>query len=161
VKTRESGPDRRHRRDVDDHAALLLVDERLPEDLAAEDDGLVVRVEDALHLLVADVEEGRGRVRAGAVERDRQLAELLHGLGRDALDLGLLRDVGRDEDRLAAGVLDGGQPPLGLRGVAPDDRDLGARLGERLGHRAAQLARAAGDDGDFALQRKLLLEETT
>src|SRR5262249_43628404 len=66
---------------------------------------------------------------------------------------------GGDEDGLAARVLDRGQPLLGLGGVATDDCDLGARLREALRHRAAELARAAGDDRDFALQRELIFEE--
>ena len=65
-----------------------------------------------------------------------------------ALAVGHLRDVGADEDRVDAGLLEVGDGLVALLLRAADQRQrLAALVGQRLGDGKADALRAAGDDG--------------
>ena len=72
----------------------------------------------------------------------------LHGVG--------VRDVAGDGEAAAALVAHeaGGLVDLALRARGGDD--VGAGVGERDGHRAAEAAAGAGDDGDAAVEAELI-----
>ena len=108
--------------------------------------------QDAVELLLADVEERRGGVDARAVDHDVDPAAALEHRVEQALRLGLAGRLGGVEPRLAARGGDRVEAGLGLVGVAADQDDLGAGARQALGHGAAELAGAADDDGDLAGQ---------
>ena len=68
------------------------------------------------------------------------------------VDLVLLRDIGLDGDRLAAGALDLFGDGVRVLAVDVGDDDLRALLGVAGGDRGAEAAARSGDDGDLAGQ---------
>ena len=130
------------------------LDQVLAEHLAAQEDALQVHPHDAVELLLRDVEERRGRIDAGAVDDDVDAARALeHGV-QQRLQAAPVGGIGGMEPALAAEGGDPGEPRLRILLVAPDEHDLRARAGQALGHRAAQFAGAADDDGHPAFQGK-------
>ena len=91
-------------------------------------------------------------VAAGAVDQHGDRAPLLDdGVAGPGQRIAV-HGVGRLEDRLAARRLDGADALLAALLVAADDGDARPGRRQRLGHRAAQDAGAAEDDGDFVFQ---------
>ena len=101
---------------------------------------------------VVDLAVARGEEDAGIGDEDIEPPEGLDHLPERGLDLIFLADVGRDGDRLAAGLADLGERVLGRVGLPVDDRDLAAFLGKPLGRRLADARPGAGDRGHLALQ---------
>ena len=147
-----------HRAEIDDRAPLPAVHEIFAEDLAAEENTLHVHAQDAVELLLGDVEEGRGGIDAGAIDDNVDPAAALEHGGEQALDLGLAGGLGGVKPGLAAGGGDLVEPRLRLLGVAADNDDLGARAGQAFSHGTAQFAGAADDDCDLAGEVKKLIQ---
>ena len=108
-----------HRAEIDDRAALAALDEILAEHLAAEEHALDVDAQDAVELLLADVEERRGGVDAGAVDDDVDAAAAREHRVEQALRLGLAGRFGGVEPRLAAGGGDRSRRALALSALRP------------------------------------------
>ena len=142
----------RHRAEIDDGAALPALDQIAAEHLAAQEHALVIDAHDAVELVLGDVEEGRGRIHAGAVHDDVDAAGLPQDLGQQSLERGLLAGLAGMEIAAAARRVDALQLRLGLLLVAAHEHNLAACAGQTLGHGAAELAGAANDDGDLAVQ---------
>ena len=71
-----------------------------------------------------------------------------------SLQLRLTAGLGRDEPGLATDGRDTFETRLGLFLTAPHQDHLGARAGQTFSHGAAELARAADHDRNFALKRE-------
>ena len=144
----------RHRAEVDDRATLAALDEVFAEHLAAEKHALQIHGHDAVELFLRDVEErGRG-IHARAVDDDVDAAAALeHGV-EDALHFRFARRFRGVEPRLATGRRDLREPGVRFFLTAADDDDFGARACETFGHRTAEFAGAAGDDGNLAGKTK-------
>ena len=76
----------------------------------------------------------------------------LDGAADHALDVVGAADVGLDEDRVAAGLVDRLDGLLAGRVREIDDGDLRAFPGEQLGRRPADAGAGARDQGDFAFE---------
>ena len=124
------------------------------EHLTAEEHALQIDAHDAIELVFGDVEKRRRRVDARAVDDDVDAAGALKDGAEQRFDLGLAGGFRRVKPCAAAGRLDLAEPRVGLLFVSADEDDLGARARKTFGHRAAQLAGAADDDGDLLVQGK-------
>ena len=137
------------RADVDDVAALF--EQMGHGGPGAADQGDQVQFHQVAELLGRGVEQLAAHGAAGVVDQDVEPAESLEGLGEEAIDVFLLRDVGMDaEDVMAGGLHFGGGLFDGV-GLQADDGEFGAGGGEAIGDDAAQAAGAAGDENDFVL----------
>ena len=121
--------------------------------LAAEEGALEVDSDDAVEELLGHLRRRGDRLLdAGVVEDGMQPAVLAFGGRDESRDLGLDRDIGAQEGRLAASApnLLAGRLATALVDVAEDDARPLPR-GEGRG-RAAHPGRRAGHDGDLAVQ---------
>jgi hypothetical protein len=75
-----------------------------------------------------------------------------NGVIDHAFGIGLIADVGADEGRLAARLLDRFNRLVAGRLVELRDHDLRALRGEELGRHAAHAASRPGDDCDLAVE---------
>ena len=111
-------------------------------------------MERALEEPGARVEERAGHRAAGVVHDDVDAAELRDRARDDLLEHVVVVDVGRDDERLAAGGAHVGGDLVELLLRARGQDDVGARVGERAGDRRADAAPGAGDDRDLAVEAK-------
>jgi hypothetical protein len=75
------------------------------------------------------------------------------GIGEQAIDLRLARDVGTYRDRATTQCLDLAYNGGGLLAARPVvDHDIGAAVGEAERDAATDAAATAGDDGDTAIE---------
>jgi hypothetical protein len=89
---------------------------------------------------------------AGAVDEDIDPAAVLHDRTEGPFERGLFGHIGgMDGDRRPVSG-DRLRRRLGHLGVAVEDRDGGARRGQGRHGGAADPARTAGHDGDFAIE---------
>lgn len=146
------GDDAGHGAEVDDGAAFASLNEVAAENLAAEEDALVIDGEDAVALLLGDVEDGGGGVDAGSVDDDVHPAGAGEDGGEEGFEAGLGAGFGGLEPGIAAGSGDGVEAGFGFFFVAADEDDFGSGGGEAFGHGAAEFAGATDDDGDLALE---------
>ena len=153
MKTRERGIQAGGRADVD-NAAGALADHVFAEDLAGQHDALEIDGEDAVQLLLRNLEEGGGGVDSGPVDQDVHPAQPGENFAQQSGQAALGNHVAREEVRFAAARGDVVVARLCLGGVAAHQRDRRAGFGEGFGDRAAQLARAADDHGDLAVEGK-------
>ena len=146
------GMERVDRRDVDDRAAVALL-EHLPRGLARAPEGSVhVDVEDIRegverHLVDADV-----RVRGGVVDEHVETAEALDGRRHQSVDLVAHRHVA-DRPRRPFAVLR--EPPggrLDAVGAAVGEQHRGAGLGQAPCAGEAEALRRAGHERDASAQ---------
>src|SRR5690606_30777261 len=108
-------------------------------------------------VLVGALDEGAVDDDAGIADQDVDLAEGPDGFGDQPFGVFTLRDVGLNDDRLAAGVVDFVRDLLRLvDGRDAAHRDMGAVAGKALGDRPADAARAAGDDCRLVLENHVL-----
>ena len=140
------------RADVDNRAALTALDQVFSENLAGEEDAFQVDAHDAVILVLGDVEEGGCGIGAGAVDEDVDFTGAREHGGEEVLERGFAGGVGGEEIAFAAGARDFVEARPGFFLVAAHEHDFGARAREAFGHRAAQFARAAEDDGDFSVK---------
>jgi hypothetical protein len=123
-------------------------------------------IEDAAHVEVHHLVPGLEGVvlggcapgGAGVVDEDVDLAEPLHRLVRDALDLFGLARVGGDPARVDALVLQVRGGFLEVACLARGQQDLGAGFAQRLGDLQPEAARAAGDQRRLAGQVEQCLD---
>ena len=128
------------------------LDQMFAEHLAAEEHALQVHANDAIEFILGDVEKRRGGVDAGAVDDDVDASGTTqHGV-EQRLDLRFARRFGSVKPRASARRVDSRDPRIGFVLVAPDDHGLGACPRKPFGHGAAQLAGAADDDRDLAVE---------
>ncbi len=143
-----------HGADVDDAARLVVVDEELAEDLAGAEGAFEVDVQHSVEFLVGDFEEGGAGTCSGSVDEDVYFSRAEQYGGEEVFDVAALADVGFVEPGLAADGIDGGEFVDGVLRVAPDEDDFGSGACEGNAHAAAEVAGAAGDDGDLAAEVK-------
>jgi hypothetical protein len=87
---------------------------------------------------------------ADAVHHDINPAEGFQRISEEALDVGGVRHIRLDGDRSSTRGLDLGHGRVGLGGVAGIvHHDSKTVTGQSQGHRAADAARSACDDGSF------------
>ena len=84
------------------------------------------------------------RVTPGVVDRNIDAAELLDGVGNDAIDVMEVPDIGLHRDAAALEGADGGGGVLGGFSVNIDRNDMRSGLGQRDGAGAADAAAGAG-----------------
>jgi hypothetical protein len=152
VKTRDKWHQARHRPEIDDRPALPALDQILAEDLTAEEHPLQIDLHDAIELVLANIEVGRRGVHPGAIDHDIHAAGALQHRGRAAPAARSSRWPRPGRNIPCRRRLDPIQPGLGLVGVAPHQRHLGAGGGQAFAHGTAQLAGAADYDRNLAGQ---------
>jgi len=131
---------------------MLAIDPMLGEHLAAEEHALEVHREDAFEFFPRQLEDRCRGVHAGTVHEDVDAAAGFQDAGEQRLERGLVVRLAGLEERAASGGFDFGDARRGLVGFASDQHDGRAGGGQAFGHRAAEFAGAAGDDGDLAGQ---------
>ena len=136
----------------------LLSHHRLAEHLTRAQRAGEVGLDDAMPVGLVHL-EGRGLLRRA---RDRQedvdLAEGFDALVTQAIERGDVGDVGGDRQRAAAALLNLGGHGLDELHAAAARHDVGARVGQTEGERAADSARTSDNDGRAAGQIKKLHE---
>ena len=117
------------------------------EHLRAEPGAAQVDVDQARPLLVGELEERHDRLDARVVDEDVEAAELFPRLVDHRLDVGALRDVAFDGDRLAALGLNPFDDVFGrLRAFDVVHGDVRAFFGEDFGDAAADAAARTSDE---------------
>ena len=159
------------RGDVDDRAALALLDQPPPEDLAHVERAGQVDIDHDAPEFGVDLNHGhavRAARGAGIVDHEVDAPEFVDGLRKQTLDGGVVGDIGNDGERAAAGRLHlfgdgvdiapaGGLFVVGVvfgRAAGAGQHDVAARLGEFNGDWASDAAHPsrAGDDGDLVFE---------
>ena len=102
--------------------------------------------------VLGNIEEGRWRVHACAINEDVTFPGFLEHLAQEVFEPLPRSDVRGDKIAMASGVLDLAQARIGLFLIAPDQDNLCTGTCHGDGHRAAQFAGAADDDGGLAFQ---------
>ena len=97
----------------------------------------------------AHVHETRKDAGEGVVHPDVDRAPFTGDLVRRALDCGMIGNVGRNDERLAAELLDLARRRIEARASAREQRDLAAVPREFARRGATDARRCAGDDDHF------------
>src|SRR5882724_7013371 len=140
-------------RHVDDGSARALLQHLLNFVLQAEPDTLEVDGEGAVKVFLR-LFSNRNAVafNAGVVEANVEAAEFLDGLLDKSLDVGGFRNVGWNEDALAARAANEVDGLLAFGLAAAGDDDSGSFFREKHRGVAANAGGAPSDDGDLVLK---------
>ena len=143
----------RHRLDVDDRAGDLLPPHD-PRGLLDEKERRAhVDVENLVVALLGGVEDVATVGQRGGVDERVDAAEALVRLGDNLAAIGDAGEIGFDEHGRTAGRGNLACDPFALlRVAAADDYSGGAAFGEQSRDGLAEPLRAAGDDGDLAVE---------
>ncbi len=119
----------------------------------AEKRALQVGIEDGVPLLLRRIEEARPACQPGVVDQHMELIEMLPRLGKHALDLFYLSEIGADHERASAESTDLGCGCFGTGaiGVVVDD-DIGAFAGTAERERPANALTGSGDENSFCVK---------
>jgi hypothetical protein len=139
------------RGDVDDRPVALGAHQR-DDLLHHEERAEEVHAQHALQVGGVDVRDGARQEDAGVVHDDVEAAELGDDPADARGDLRTLRDVGRQDERRAAGLA---RDRLELRSSTRGERDAGAGGGERDRRGATDTARGAGDEHRLPTKRRV------
>ena len=143
----------RHRLNVDDRARDLLAPHDPHALLNEEERRAHVDVEDLVEAFLRRVKNIAAIAEPGGVDQRIDAAEALVRLRDHLAAIGDLREVRLDKDGRAAGRRNFARDPLASLGVpAADHEPRRAALAEQPRDGLAQPLRAAGDDGDLAVQ---------
>ncbi len=152
VGDRELGVDRGH---VDDRARRLagrdLLDHAPRRGLTDQERALQVDPQHAVEITLGDVEEVRRVDDPGVVDEDVDVAEGVHRLGDEVVDVELLAHVAGDVDDLAE-LRERGRRLRAQMVVDVADDDPGAGLEVGLRDGTADAACRAGDDRDLVVE---------
>ena len=143
----------RHRLDVDDRAGDLLPPHDPHRLLDEKERRAHVDVENLVIALLGGVEDVAPVGQRGGVDERIDAAKALVRLGDNLAAIGDAAEIGFDEHGRTAGRGNVTCNPFApLRVAAADDYSGGAALGEQSRDGLAESLRAAGDDGDLAVE---------